>query len=68
MEIDLNVSSYLANQRVHAPMNLRSYFGKFEDLYERKLWHQLTIEVLKFIEEPEAGPLLISLFEQFIMD
>ncbi|RKP09871.1 hypothetical protein THASP1DRAFT_13660 [Thamnocephalis sphaerospora] len=68
MEVDLDVPAYLADQRTSAPENLRPYFGRFEDLYERKLWHQLTMELERFVGEANAGPLLIPLFERFVMD
>jgi hypothetical protein len=36
MEVDLDVPSYLAEQRANAPDNLKPYFVRFEDLHERK--------------------------------
>ncbi|KAI8057677.1 hypothetical protein BDF22DRAFT_661921 [Syncephalis plumigaleata] len=68
MEVDLDVPSYLAEQRANAPDNLKPYFVRFEDLHERKLWHQLTVELERFLQEPNASPLLIPLFERFVAD
>ncbi|RKP25645.1 hypothetical protein SYNPS1DRAFT_22434 [Syncephalis pseudoplumigaleata] len=68
MEVDLDVPSYLAEQRANAPDNLKPYFVRFEDLHERKLWHQLTSELERFLQEPNASPLLIPLFERFVAD
>ncbi|KAI9598562.1 hypothetical protein BDF19DRAFT_430726 [Syncephalis fuscata] len=68
MDVDLDVPGYLAEQRTNAPENLQPYFIRFEDLHERKLWHQLTIELERFLHEPHAGPLLIPLFERFVAD
>ncbi|KAJ3126494.1 26S proteasome regulatory subunit [Nowakowskiella sp. JEL0407] len=68
MEIDRNVVEFLHAQRASAPADLKEYFSKFEDLYDRKLWHQLTISIQKFVLLPSAAPYLIPLYENFITD
>ncbi|CAG8473224.1 3011_t:CDS:2, partial [Scutellospora calospora] len=37
-------------------------------LYDRKLWHQLTLKIEEFFTEPTSGPYQIQLFQYFISD
>ncbi|KAJ2722654.1 26S proteasome regulatory subunit [Coemansia sp. Benny D115] len=68
MDVDNSVYSYLQKQQRAAPAELASYFTQFEDLYERKIWHQLTKLVEKFINIPEAAPYRIGLYNEFVRD
>ncbi|KAI7831847.1 hypothetical protein BX661DRAFT_209564 [Kickxella alabastrina] len=68
MDVDNSVYTYLQKQQREAPSQLSSYFSEFEDLYERKIWHQLTNQVEKFINIPEAAPYRISLYNEFVRD
>ncbi|KAF9919872.1 26S proteasome regulatory subunit [Linnemannia zychae] len=68
MEIDSDIPQFLASQKQQAPPSLQNYYNTFEDLYERKLWHQLTLAVLEFVSKPESGLLQVALFNSFISD
>ncbi|ORY98016.1 hypothetical protein BCR43DRAFT_490727 [Syncephalastrum racemosum] len=68
MDIDFDVPKFLHDQRQKAVPQLQQYFTKFEDLYERKLWHQLTQAVLEFFNLPESAPHQIPIFQQFVAD
>ncbi|KAJ2082704.1 26S proteasome regulatory subunit [Coemansia sp. RSA 988] len=68
MDIDDKVSTYLQTQQQHATPEFAQYFGEFEDLYERKIWHQLTTVVEKFINIPEAAPYRVGLYHEFVRD
>ena len=45
-----------------------STFHKFGNLYQRKLWHQLTVKIDEALQQPgfRQGSLLIPLYENFI--
>ncbi|KAI2807010.1 26S proteasome non-ATPase regulatory subunit 13 [Blomia tropicalis] len=63
-----SVSDYLAKQQqVNANSPLLSYFVAFEELYNKKLYHQLTIKLLQFIQN-ENPKNLVELYENFISD
>mmetsp|Transcript_31111 Transcript_31111/g.80344 ORF Transcript_31111/g.80344 Transcript_31111/m.80344 type:complete len:388 (+) Transcript_31111:285-1448(+) len=49
---------------------LGEYFSRFADLYQRKLWHQLTLLLEEAIALPEfqAGDLLVQLYASFVSD
>ncbi|KAJ3268004.1 26S proteasome regulatory subunit [Borealophlyctis nickersoniae] len=68
MDIDRDVTAFLQSQRRSAPPELAEAYAKFEDLYDKKLWHQLTIAVEHFVQLPSSGPHLIPLYENFIVD
>ncbi|KAI8323173.1 PCI-domain-containing protein [Martensiomyces pterosporus] len=67
MDVDNPVYSYLHKQQAAAG-ELGHCFSEFEDLYERKLWHQLTQQVEKFINIPEAAQYRIDLYNIFVRD
>ncbi|ORX47061.1 PCI-domain-containing protein [Hesseltinella vesiculosa] len=68
MEVDFDVPKFLMDERKKAPANLQHYFTTFEDLYERKLWHQLTEQVLALFKQPESGPLQVAVYQQFVAE
>ncbi|KAI7868022.1 hypothetical protein BDF14DRAFT_1725421 [Spinellus fusiger] len=68
MEIDFDIPKFLSQERTKTPDHLQHYFTTFEDLYERKLWHQLTVKVLEFFKEPASGPFQIPMYQQFVSE
>ncbi|KAF9918736.1 26S proteasome regulatory subunit [Lobosporangium transversale] len=68
MEIDSDIPHFLATQKRQVPATLQNYYNTFEDLYERKLWHQLTLAVQEFLSKPESGPFQVDLYNNFISD
>lgn len=59
--------SYLETARGTYP-TLADRFETFEDLYRRKLWHQLTLKIEESLEEDDfqRADLLIPFYKQFI--
>ena len=55
------VHDLLTDQREKSPEELEHFFLRFEDLWERKLWHELTNALLEFYELPESAPQRIIL-------
>ncbi|CEG66336.1 Putative 26S proteasome regulatory subunit N9 [Rhizopus microsporus] len=68
MEVDFDVPKFLAETRQKAPSHLQHFFSTFEDYYERKLWHQLTLKILEFFKEPESDSFKIPVFQQFVAE
>lgn len=60
---------YLEAQRAARP-DLAEWYTALADLYERKLWHQLTIKLEQFVSLAvlQAGDALIQLYHNFITD
>ncbi|KAJ7551226.1 hypothetical protein O6H91_06G005500 [Diphasiastrum complanatum] len=60
---------YLENQRMAQP-ELADWYNSLADLYERKLWHQLTLKLEQFVALAvlQAGDALIQLYHNFISE
>ncbi|XP_022862736.1 26S proteasome non-ATPase regulatory subunit 13 homolog B-like [Olea europaea var. sylvestris] len=60
---------YLESLR-NAHPELSEWYNTLADLYQRKLWHQLTLKLEQFVALPvfQAGDALIQLYNNFITD
>ncbi|KAJ4958740.1 hypothetical protein NE237_025851 [Protea cynaroides] len=60
---------YLESQR-NAQPELADWYNTLADLYQRKLWHQLTLKLEQFVALAvfQAGDALIQLYHNFITD
>lgn len=65
-----DVQSYLTAQQSDSSPEISSVFASFEDLYNKRLWHQLTLGLLDFVKHPSfaTGDGLLKLYENFIAD
>ena len=66
MNVDTN-SDFLADQRDAAPEVLQPLILQFEDLWERKLWHQLTDALVEFFNNPGSAPQRLEFYKVFIL-
>jgi 26S proteasome regulatory subunit N9 len=66
MNID-TIPDFLAEQRYVAPADLQHLFISFEDLWERKLWHQLTDTLIEFFNNKESAPQRLPVYRTFIL-
>ncbi|KAG0492042.1 hypothetical protein HPP92_005123 [Vanilla planifolia] len=60
---------YLESQQNERP-ELAEWYASLADLYQRKLWHQLTLKLEQFVALAvvQAGDVLIQLYHNFITD
>ncbi|EEB19546.1 26S proteasome non-ATPase regulatory subunit, putative [Pediculus humanus corporis] len=63
-----DVSQYLQARQSESPKEIASDWAKLEELYNKKLWHQLTLKVEEFVKNPalQKGDALIKLYNNFI--
>ena len=66
MNVD-TISDFLVEQRDIAPEELQPLVLEFEDLWERKLWHQLTNSLLEFFNHPGSGPQRLQFYKVFVL-
>jgi 26S proteasome regulatory subunit N9 len=66
MNVD-TVSDFLAEQRDAAPEELQASILEFEDLWERKLWHQLTNALLNFFNDDRSAPQRLPFYNNFVL-
>ncbi|PWN40583.1 hypothetical protein IE81DRAFT_217836 [Ceraceosorus guamensis] len=59
---------YLQSQATSASSSLRPLYARFPQLYEKKLWYQLTVAVEEFLnsKDSDAGTLRIDLYDKFV--
>ncbi|XP_060742844.1 26S proteasome non-ATPase regulatory subunit 13-like [Tachysurus vachellii] len=66
-----DVQGYLVlQQSTSASPEMAAQWHALEDLYNRKLWHQLTLKLTEFVKDPyfQSGDTLIQLYENFLCD
>ncbi|KAI5608562.1 26S proteasome non-ATPase regulatory subunit 13 [Silurus asotus] len=66
-----DVPGYLVlQQSTSASPEMAAQWHALEDLYNRKLWHQLTLKLTEFVKDPyfNSGDTLIQLYENFLSD
>ncbi|ORY48062.1 PCI-domain-containing protein [Rhizoclosmatium globosum] len=68
MQVDRDVTIYLSKTKASAPADLKPHFAAFEDLYDRKLWHQLTVALTAFAALPSAAVYLVPLYDEFVSE
>lgn len=68
MPIDVN--SYLEAQKNTNDNELAQEWASLEELYNKKLWHQLTLRLNTFVRHPSLsqGDALVKLYQNFIAD
>ncbi|KAE8607030.1 hypothetical protein XENTR_v10010976 [Xenopus tropicalis] len=66
-----DVTGFLQQQQSQSSApETAAVWHRLEELHNKKLWHQLTLELLEFVQDPECskGDGLIKLYENFISD
>lgn len=61
------ISDFLADQRDAAPAEDQHLFVTFEDLFDRKLWHQLTDRLLEYYQRPESASQRLPIYHTFVV-
>ncbi|ODV96486.1 hypothetical protein PACTADRAFT_49824 [Pachysolen tannophilus NRRL Y-2460] len=69
MEIDADIPTVLAVLRENSSPELSAVFYQLEDLYERKLWYQLTLVLeTDFYGSEHSRGIRLRLFQRFILN
>lgn len=66
MNVD-TIPDFLAELGQEAHSDLQPVFLDFEDLWERKLWHQLTDALVSFFNHKESAPQRLPMYNKFIL-
>ncbi|KAJ6618236.1 hypothetical protein B0H10DRAFT_2164166 [Mycena sp. CBHHK59/15] len=64
----LNLDDFIATALSATPQELHPLFDDFRDLYNKKLWHQLTLKLFAFLDHPASKPYRVDVFETFVRD
>jgi len=71
MSANPQVKEYISSKAHNAPdEQTKRFYQTFQDLYNKKLWHQLTLKLAEFVKLPqfEKGTELVELYDRFIRD
>ena len=70
VEMGIDVPGYLSEQQRKSSSELAPEWAVLEELYNKKLWHQLTLRLVEFIKNPELshGDALVGLYQNFMVD
>uniref|UniRef100_A0A2P2HY97 26S proteasome non-ATPase regulatory subunit 13 n=1 Tax=Hirondellea gigas TaxID=1518452 RepID=A0A2P2HY97_9CRUS len=70
MSGNAKVEAYLAAKKESSSPELSKVFAELEELYTKKLWHQLTLGLVKLVKVPEMqqGTELITLYSSIITE
>ncbi|CCE65185.1 hypothetical protein TPHA_0K00510 [Tetrapisispora phaffii CBS 4417] len=60
------LDTILSTLRLEADPELSTLFYQFEELYEKKLWHQLTQSLIQFFHDPKSVSLRLRVYDTFI--
>lgn len=65
-----DVAGYLSEQQRKSTGDLAQDWNTFEELYNKKLWHQLTLKLLQFVKHAsfQQGDGLLKLYQNFLAD
>ncbi|KAJ7093104.1 hypothetical protein C8R44DRAFT_835487 [Mycena epipterygia] len=64
----LNLDDFIATALSATPQELHPFFDSFRVLYNKKLWHQLTLKLFSFLDHPASKPYRVDVFESFVRD
>jgi 26S proteasome regulatory subunit N9 len=66
MEVDVVVPDFLREAQMSAPESLQGSILQMEDLWERRLWHQLTLELEKYFNDQQSMGMRMRMFKDFV--
>lgn len=63
------MSSWIQQQQQQATNpELTRWYATFEDLFNKKLWHQLSTKIFEFIDQAPGQKDLLSLYQNFVFE
>ncbi|KAG7529731.1 hypothetical protein FFLO_05458 [Filobasidium floriforme] len=66
MQVDSTPDAYLDAQQARAPDQLKGWWNDLAKAYDRKLWHNVTVLLMRFAARDDSSPYLVELFENFV--
>ncbi|KAK6349902.1 26S proteasome regulatory subunit [Orbilia brochopaga] len=63
----VDIQAFLSEERDKADDELAVMFITFEEMWSRRLWHQLTQSLLDFFNRPESAKQRLSIYQTFVL-
>jgi len=64
----LDVDQYLSTAISATPTELHPYFESFQELHSRRLWHQITLKLVEFFDDPLSQLYQVDVYDRFVRD
>jgi len=63
-----DINKFLSDMKSSSTAEVSTQWARAEELYNKKLWHQLTRLLAALIKEPSLQDKLITIYQEFIVD
>ena len=63
-----DINKFLADMKSSSTAEVSTQWAKAEELYNKKLWHQLTKLLGSLVKEASLQDKLITIYREFIVD
>ena len=63
-----DINKFLADMKSSSTAEVSTQWAKAEELYNKKLWHQLTKLLGSLVKEASLQDKLITIYKEFIVD
>ena len=63
-----DINKFLADMKSSSTAEVSTLWAKAEELYNKKLWHQLTKLLGSLVKEASLQDKLITIYREFIVD
>jgi 26S proteasome regulatory subunit N9 len=63
-----DINKFLTEMKASSNADVAARWAKVEEHYNKKLWHQLTVQLQAIIKEPSMQDKLIPIYQEFIVD
>lgn len=66
-KMDIDAGPILVRLQSQAPAPVQSEFAQFATLYDRKLWHELSVSLDKLFKDPNAKQMILPIYRELIV-
>jgi len=63
-----DVNKFFNDIKASSSPELATQWAQVEELYNKKLWHQLTLKLDSLVKEPSLKDKLVTIYEEFVAD
>ena len=63
-----DINKFLTDMKADSNGEVASRWAKVEEYYNKKLWHQLTVQLQALVKEPSMQDKLIAIYQEFIIE
>lgn len=65
--MDIDAGPILVRLQSQAPASVQPAFAQFSTLYDRKLWHELTLALDRLFRDPQGKSMIVPLYRELVL-